>query len=375
MVTDDAMLATVAAIYDAGLDPALWPDAMEHMAEMLRATAGAIGFVDTSSRVTFRSHVRADAQVIAEYLDYYRTLDPLLSKLWVRPPREAFCDEMMQPKRELWKSRLYNEWIKPNGMEHAIQGFAFRDDERNGFLALARAPSLESYSRAEVDVVTALLPHIARALNVQVRLQAAQITRDSTVEALERLAQAVFLVDARAVVRHANKAAEDLLKRVRHLDGGSTGFTLGQPNQSRVLRTLVARASDTGPGRAGGAVLLDHPGGLDPLVAHVVPCRPGSDLAWAGAVRPTAIVIVAGPRRKDTAEAERTLHALFGLTAAEAKAACLVAAGTGVRAAAAALGVEPSTVRTHLVRAYAKTGTPRQAKLSALLDQVTTLTS
>ncbi len=371
MVTETAMLAAVAAIYDAGVDPSLWPTAMEHMAEMLHATAGVVGLVDASSEITFRSPVRADPKVMSEYLDFHRKADPTTSGLWARPPRQAFSDEMIGPKRELWKSELYNEWIKPNDLEHSIQGFAFRDGGRNGFLALARAPHLSAFTQAEVDVVTALLPHIARALHVQIRLQMAEISRDGMADALDRMPQAVLLVDAQARVLHLNQAAETLFSPVGQSGEGSRGLVPGRPDQSRALRALVTRASLSGPDRVGGSMLLDLPRVRGRLVAHVVPCRAATDIAWGFTFHPTAIVIVAEPRRTVTGEAQRTLRTLFGLTAAEAKAACLVAGGSGVAAAAAALGVEPSTVRTHLVRAYAKTGVPGQAKLSALLDQVT----
>ncbi len=64
------------------------------------------------------------------------------------------------------------------------------------------------------------------------------------------------------------------------------------------------------------------------------------------------------------------MRSLFGLTAAEARVACLVAAGSGVRTAAADLNVAPPTVRTQLLRAYAKTGTCRQAELARLVAQL-----
>ena len=115
-------------------------------------------------------------------------------------------------------------------------------------------------------------------------------------------------------------------------------------------------------------MLLEVPGLRSKLVVHVVP-HGKAEVAWTGAVRPTAIVVVAAPGHSSIGNVEHALKMLFGLTAAEAKAACLIAKGMGVQTAAADLGVEPSTVRTHLVRVYAKTGTRRQAELAELIGQ------
>ena len=60
------------------------------------------------------------------------------------------------------------------------------------------------------------------------------------------------------------------------------------------------------------------------------------------------------------------MEALFGLTAAEAAVFEQIAAGRDVPRAAAALGVAQSTVRTHLLRIYDKTGVRRQAELVRL---------
>jgi len=176
-----------------------------------------------------------------------------------------------------------------------------------------------------------------------------------------------MLVDAQARILHANRAAAMLLQGAGGLNAGPLGLRAGMPAQTNVLQALVARASGPGLNREGGTVLVDMPGIRDRCVVHIAPCRE-AEVAWIGGAQPTAIVVIGTPRRRSAA-AQRALEALFGLTAAEARVTCLIAEGTGVQAAAADLGVEASTVRTHLVRAYAKTGTRRQAELAKLVEQ------
>jgi len=50
----------------------------------------------------------------------------------------------------------------------------------------------------------------------------------------------------------------------------------------------------------------------------------------------------------------------YGLTQAESKVALAASSGLGVPETASRLGVSPNTIKTHLRRVFAKTGTSRQ---------------
>ena len=372
MITETALLDAVGLIYDAGLDPAAWPAALEHVAEMLKAGTAGLALLDPDLHIARSAHVRADDRVMASYLKHYHALDPMLRALSVRPAGLALSDPMTCTKQELWASRFHDEWCRPNDIEHAVQGVAFRDGARSGLVAFTRPRHGAAFSDADLALVRALLPHLARALRVQVRLQAAHVGRQSTADALDQVPQGILLVDAGSRVLHANRSAERLLRMPGGLGVDASGLRAALEHQTRALRALVARASRGEAGRdggaAGGSVLLDQAGLR--LLAHVVPIGGGVEAAWVAGPRPSAMVIVAEPGGSHPGRARAALQSLFGLTAAEARAACLVAAGSGVPAAAASLGVEPPTVRTHLARAYAKTGTCRQAELADLVGQI-----
>ena len=65
------------------------------------------------------------------------------------------------------------------------------------------------------------------------------------------------------------------------------------------------------------------------------------------------------------------LVSLFGLTAAEARLASLVAGGAALDEVAVRLGVARETARNQLKAVFAKTETHRQGELVALLSQLT----
>jgi DNA-binding CsgD family transcriptional regulator len=64
------------------------------------------------------------------------------------------------------------------------------------------------------------------------------------------------------------------------------------------------------------------------------------------------------------------LNAVFGLSAAEARIAQLLAQGESIESAARLLEIKPTTARSQLAAVFEKTGTRRQAKLVALLSRL-----
>lgn len=69
------------------------------------------------------------------------------------------------------------------------------------------------------------------------------------------------------------------------------------------------------------------------------------------------------------------LQQQFGFTRTEALVALEIVMGTGVQAAAERLAIGVGTVKTHLVRVFAKTNTNRQAELARLLLAMRHLTA
>ena len=65
------------------------------------------------------------------------------------------------------------------------------------------------------------------------------------------------------------------------------------------------------------------------------------------------------------------LAALYELTPTEARVLVAIASGKNRAAAAVALGIADSTVKTHLTRIFEKTGTSEQSELAKLVASLT----
>ena len=105
----------------------------------------------------------------------------------------------------------------------------------------------------------------------------------------------------------------------------------------------------------------DHPCHGDGATGalHVLPLADGDELRQSGAL---AAVFVARAMAPLVAPSE-VPAALFDLTPSEARVFQQITAGRTIAQTATELGVGDSTIKTHLLRLYDKTGVRRQAEL------------
>ena len=83
------------------------------------------------------------------------------------------------------------------------------------------------------------------------------------------------------------------------------------------------------------------------------------------------VVFVSDPDLTDDFNVE-SLRRAYDLTYREAQTAIAIARGHGLKTAARAMGVAPTTARSQLQQVFAKTGTNHQAELAALIHRTFT---
>ncbi len=129
---------------------------------------------------------------------------------------------------------------------------------------------------------------------------------------------------------------------------------------SEVLLACVRKAcGNARNGHSDGVVKVSRPSGLPPYLISVMPL---SALSILGQQRPSAALFVYD-RSIGRIPAISVLREIFGLTAAEARVAILLARGKTVREIVSMLGLSSNTIRTQLRPVFAKTQTKRQSEL------------
>ncbi len=363
--------AAIERIYDAALDEEVWPAALQHMANLLGANCATVALDDGGRRLPAYHCVGYSPELLEAYPSYYRSRDPMLDIASRAPPHSVLTDRMVMAKAELRRLEVHNDFSRVCGIDSLAYAVAFRAPGRTCLVAATRSARAGDFEQEHVRTLSLLLPHLGRAMRVHVRLEDARVRADSAAEALDRLAFGVVLVDRRARVILANRAAEAMLAQDDGIGADASGLRAAMPAQTTALRRLVACAADRArvAGR-GGALRLDRPSLGRPLSVLVAPIGAAAvGGSWLPEPRPAAIVFVSDPEQRHRPPASH-LREIYGLTVAEAAVAGSIAKGQGVKDAAEALGVAPSTLRWHLQRVFEKTGTARQADLVRLVERL-----
>jgi DNA-binding CsgD family transcriptional regulator len=177
-------------------------------------------------------------------------------------------------------------------------------------------------------------------MNVQRNAQAAMTA------VLDALSAAVFIVDERLLLIHANRAGHDMLRR-------------GDPVQLITGKLCFPIGSDisgvTAPGRAAVYQLAARSGANS--VAHVC--------ALGGQSPGMTAIFVSAPVAEDCI-AGSAAGPLYGFTPTEARIFSMIAGGLAPQGVASSLGIALGTVRTHLIKVFQKTGCRRQVELVRL---------
>jgi DNA-binding CsgD family transcriptional regulator len=362
---DEARLSSlIGDIYDAALDPALWPAVLEQAAGFVGGTASAL-FLKDSARKTHNTVYTwgYDPEFTRIYIERYVQLDPFTTGQFFFDVGEPVCLADIMSHSEFMASRFYNEWVKPQRWIDALgvtleksaityAGFSVIRHEDDGVV--------DDQTRHRAKLIA---PHIRRAVFIGKVIDLKKVEAASLADTLDGLADAMLLVDAGGRIVHANAAGHAFLAQgtVIRAVGGKLAAIDAQAD--RALHDIFANAEARAA--AGAALQLAAADGTR-YVAHVLPLTAGARKKAGTAYSAVAAVFV----RKtalDLPHPIETIATTFKLTPAEMRVLMMIVQVGGIPEVAPVLGISETTVKTHLQRVFAKTGTSRQADLVKLV--------
>ena len=356
----------IAHLYDAAMDEALWPGTAMRIAETLGSTSTVLKLHGEGARVHLLECT--DNLMVSErdqaWADDWHRKDLWVERSVAYGMSRVITDEDLVTREEQERSGFYQEWLRHLDIYHMLGAVFPAAEGAVGVLGIHRPRGAGAYTDTERRQAALVLPHLQRALRLGQRFAAAAQTHAASLQALDRLDTGVLMTDGACRIIHASSMAEHLLRENAELAVVRGRLSLRPPALHDKLLALVRGAMDTARGRIASpaaALSVPRPHRM-PLAVEVAPLRP--TVSTFGAQRPSVLIFIRDP---EAPIAAARLRDLFGLTRTESAVAAALGRGASLEDIAASMGIGIATVRSHLKRILAKTGTHRQAEAAALL--------
>ncbi len=360
--------ALIGDIYDAALDPALWP-------AVLRASAGFV--VGVASALFMKDSVRKthntvftwgyDPDFTRLYIEKYVRLDPFTTGQFFFDVGEPVCGADLMPYEEHTRTQFYAEWVRPQRWVDAVavtleksattySGFSVIRGEGNGIV--------DDEARRRMRLIA---PHVRRAVLIGKVIDLHKVEAATLADTLDGLVDAMFLVDANGRIVHANASGHRMLAQGRVVRATAGRLATDDARADRSLHEFFfsAETGDAAVGAKTVSLPLGEHGG-ERYLAHVLPLTSGARRRAGIAYSALAAVFV----HKAALDLPHPMEAIartFKLTPAEMRVLMLIVEVGGVPDVASMLGVSEPTVKTHLQHVFDKTGAKRQADLVKLI--------
>jgi DNA-binding CsgD family transcriptional regulator len=353
-------------IYDAALDQTLWREVLRTSCEFVGGAAASLYSRNSAGRNGHTIfHWNLDG--VKSYFNEYARIDPWATGQFMFEIGEVVSITDCIPGNEYLETRIYKEWAKPQGW---VDYLAANLDKSTTTLSAIGIFRNEQQGLVDEEMrrrMRLIVPHLRRAALIGNILDAATSEAGALADTLHGLGTAVFLVDEESRVVFANASGQILLDEQKILRCINSILTAVDPPANTMLSDVFARArgGDVAVGITGIAVPLSSPPD-ERWLAHILPLTSGTRRNAGIAYSAVAAVFV----RKVLLEPASSIEAiskLYRLTPTELRVLAAVVEVEGVAATAEVLGIAPSTVKTHLQRLFAKTGTNRQADLVKLV--------
>lgn len=365
-MTIERFSAIVARINRAALHPRDWSQAVHDIVTALGAHHGGLVVSGSSSRQMTACSLGAD-DLRHSYNARFWRIDPIASAFEHESAGVITTCEELLGSDYLRRHPFFRDWTAPHRLGNGMLAL-LTSGAKTSWIGVYPDPG-HDFDRAQaISTMRLLLPHLRHALNVQSCLTDVRTERDRIIAVLDLHRHGLVIVSSCGAISYANPAALSILESRDGLAMGRCGHLESLDSRSAVgLRAIINSALRECEPSVGGRALIPRLSGGSSyalLVLRLDPRVGRRDERTAA-----ALVVIVDPDR-EISGGPKALRPLYGLTGAEARVAMAALRGEGLRSIAEELAVSVNTVRTHLQRAFEKTGTHRQAELVRMLTTV-----
>ncbi|MFT4118113.1 helix-turn-helix transcriptional regulator [Bradyrhizobium sp.] len=368
MPSEAALLSElIGLVYDAALDPTLWPRALEQACLFVGGSSGSLFWHDAATEQSVVMHIfNEDPHYTKLYFDKYLPLNPCFPAATFVEAGVVCGSTDLIPFDEIVETRFYAEWMKPQGIIDALAANLEKTATSASILAV-RMHEKDGLADADDRRRLALIvPHFQRAVSIGRLFDQSKSAQAVLTQTLDNVSASVFLVGPNGRLVFTNAPGRTLLDEASLLTERNGLLSATAPDAQRALReALVAAENGNIAADGSGPISLSTalPG---QWFASVLPLTSG-DRQHAGALHSAVAAVFVRKTSLASPPPLEVLAKLYKLTASEVRLVDAVMRVSGVKALAEALGLTQATVKTHLHNVFRKTDTARQSELVKLI--------
>jgi len=359
---DSWLLSVIEDIYDSTFDQALWRDVLQRIVDHTGARSAGLLTRRSTGEILIGHSVGVSPHFVQTYLDGYGELAPTKGINLLDVGQISSTADWISLD-EFRQGVFYQEWARPQRLEDGIDILLNKSADGFSNFSLMRSELVDDELRGTIAM---LAPHLRRtALIGQMLHQNTRIAAPIE-QLLDGLKAAVLLLDGIGHITHANASGRDILERRDFLRAEHGRLVAADPELNLILHNaVVASVFGAGATRSESIALpfIAHDG--ERFVGHFLPITAGRRRKTGAAFEATAMLFVNSTSLDGPAAAD-IIKKVFKLTPTELRVMLTVVEFGGVPDTARNLNIAESTVKTHLVRIFAKTDTKRQAELVKL---------
>ena len=356
----------IGLIYDSAIDPARWMLVLEGFMAAFDYAQGGVAlqslpsgqYVLLTSAGVEPSWLARQSVYGADSLALWGGLD----RVSQFPLDEPIIHSKIGNLPPLRENRYFAEWLEPQGLSDAVAFGIARDSTLLGSIAWSRSVSASELDDHAIAAMRMIGPHFRRAAAISNLLDLKSVAAQTFEATLNSLSTGIVLVDEQLGIVHANAAAEAMLASGDPIASRNGKLTTPRLSTTAILEAVVAQAAkeEQRLGQRGIGIPLEGRDG-PPCVVHVLPMG-GGEIRPGLRRRAKAALFIASANSPPQMPRD-ALTLIYDLTNAESRVFELIVEGKTQGEIARVLGVAASTVKTHLLHVFDKTGCNRQADL------------
>ncbi len=367
----DEFLFAIEAIYTAGLEAKLWPQALAGVMQCVGGIAATLEIYNRApiNLVEFHSIGIPPMNEVA-YVADFSALNPRVPVLLSQQSGELTWDYMVKDEQQMKRDPFYSDFLAPARFRYFIGATLTPTEQEHTLFSVQRSIKQGHIDKSHMAAMRRFMPHMQRAVDMARRLRGFAGARHSLERALDWLADGVALLRADNKAVYVNETLQRILRGddgIRMRNGFIEFHTANAEGHFSTALKSVRRVRDD-PQNTVADFASPRPSGNPPYIVSVRPLLVGDGLKRSDKTA-DAIIFIRDPLAQNIA-AIQVLREAFGLTAAEANIAQALQLGIPLDDYARKKSVTINTVYTHLRRIKEKIGSSRMPELIRKLNDV-----